>query len=156
MQMVFELCTIGPRSSVLVATAVNISSINRLVNKEKTKIEEAQAKLHNLQLKKKNLEEHHYEATRLRAPIRRLPHEILARVLLFVIPDVFKWNDPQHRIGTVDLLEDVDIESLYLARLHLLRVCHRWKRAVYECPAAWTSIIVDSEVPLHNTQHSLQ
>ncbi|KIJ33239.1 hypothetical protein M422DRAFT_103163, partial [Sphaerobolus stellatus SS14] len=106
------------------------------------KIEEAQAKLHDLQLEKKNLEEHHYEATRLLAPIRRLPHEILARVLRFVIPDVFKWNDPQHRIETMDVLEDVDIESLYLARLHLLRVCRRWKRVVYECPAAWTSIIV--------------
>ncbi|KIJ50023.1 hypothetical protein M422DRAFT_245813, partial [Sphaerobolus stellatus SS14] len=101
MQMVFELCTIGPRSSVLGATAVNISSINRLADEGKTKIEEAQAKLHNLQLEK-NLEEHHYEATRLLAPIRCLPHEILARVQLFVIPDVFKWNDPQHRIGTVD------------------------------------------------------
>ncbi|KIJ24129.1 hypothetical protein M422DRAFT_101525, partial [Sphaerobolus stellatus SS14] len=88
------------------------------------RIEEAQAKLHDLQLEKKNLEEHHYEATSLLAPIRRLPDEILGRVLLFGIPD------------------DVDIESLYLARLYLLRVCHRWKHVLYECPAAWTSIIV--------------
>ncbi|KIJ40691.1 hypothetical protein M422DRAFT_256386 [Sphaerobolus stellatus SS14] len=121
----------------------------------KTKIEEAQAQ-HDLQLEKKNLAEHHYEATSLVTPIRRLPDEILGRALLFVIPDVFKWDDHQYRIVTVDAWENIDIESLYLARLHLLRVCRRWKRVLYECPAAWTSIIVDSEVPLHITQCSLK
>ncbi|KIJ27760.1 hypothetical protein M422DRAFT_271050 [Sphaerobolus stellatus SS14] len=119
-------------------------------------IEVAQEKLHDLQLEKKNFEEYHYEATRLPASIQRLPDEILGKILLLVIPDVFKWDDPQHRIRRVDVPDNVDIESLYLARLHLLRVCRRWKRVVYECPAAWTSIIVDSGVPLHITQRSLQ
>ncbi|KIJ40696.1 hypothetical protein M422DRAFT_256391 [Sphaerobolus stellatus SS14] len=95
----------------------------------KTKIEEAQAQLHDLHLEKKKLEEHHYEATSLIAPIRRLPGKILGRVLLFVIPDIFKWDNPQHRIGKMGVLEDINIESLYLARLHLLRVCHCWKHA---------------------------
>ncbi|KIJ25072.1 hypothetical protein M422DRAFT_273992 [Sphaerobolus stellatus SS14] len=107
------------------------------------RIEEAQAKLHDLQLEKKNLEEHHYEATSLLVPIRRLPDEILGRVLLFGIPDVFKWNNPLHRIGTIDVLEDVDIESLYLARLYLLA------RSFTRLPSVET-------LPLHITQRSLQ
>ncbi|KIJ40685.1 hypothetical protein M422DRAFT_256380 [Sphaerobolus stellatus SS14] len=64
-----------------------------MVFKWRTEIEEAQAQQHDLQLEKKNLEEHHYATISLVTPIRRLLDEILGTVLLFIIPGVFKWED---------------------------------------------------------------
>ncbi|KIJ24126.1 hypothetical protein M422DRAFT_275168 [Sphaerobolus stellatus SS14] len=130
----------------------------------KTKSKEAQAKLHDLQLEKKNLEEHHSEATSLLAPIRRLPDGILGRVLLFVIPDARASGPKPAQAGPhkprPSRAEPCKARppglGLRFSRLRLLRFCHRWKRVLYECPAVWTSIIVNSQVPLHITQRSLQ
>ncbi|KIJ49886.1 hypothetical protein M422DRAFT_246256 [Sphaerobolus stellatus SS14] len=135
---------IGPHSSELVASADNANSITELAEERKKKF------------LKKNLENHYFEAVTLLAPIRRLPDEILERILLFALTEVFEWNgNYYYKIGPGKGDVEVEIRSLYEDRLDFLLICHRWKRVLYQCPAAWIAIFISPWVSVFTVEHSL-
>ncbi|KIJ25891.1 hypothetical protein M422DRAFT_273126, partial [Sphaerobolus stellatus SS14] len=105
--MSFNLANVGPHSSEFVPSTLNASSITQLAKERKREFEscnrmvtEAHAKLQDLLLMQKDLETDYFKAATLLAPIRRLPDEMLGRIMLFAFPNVFEWNEHhQYKIG---------------------------------------------------------
>ncbi|KAF8585763.1 hypothetical protein K439DRAFT_1342605, partial [Ramaria rubella] len=71
----------------------------------------------------------------LLAPIRKLPHEILGKILTFCIP-------PLRLVGLGDRDEPAKTHP-HDARYVLLCVCRRWKQVMDETPEVWSTIALD-------------
>ncbi|KIJ40719.1 hypothetical protein M422DRAFT_256415 [Sphaerobolus stellatus SS14] len=84
-----------------VPSAFDASSISQLFEERNRKleacnliVEETRKKLDEIWALKKTLEDEYLKATSLRAPIRRLPDEILRQILINAIPPILKWREP--------------------------------------------------------------